>query len=118
MTAEEFGRYLKGLREKRSLTIRQVEIQAGISNSYLSLVENGKRGIPKPKILKKLSLIYKESYEEILKAANIIDSETESEPITHSPLEKFINCFETLSEEDRKEAIKILINRALESDKK
>lgn len=69
MNPNDFGKYLKSLREERSLTIRQVEAYAGVSNSYLSLLENGKRGIPSPDILKKIALIYKISYEDLMVAA-------------------------------------------------
>lgn len=72
MTAEEFGKYLKKLRVKRNLTTRQLEIQSGVSNSYISQIENGKRGIPKPNILKKLFPILRVPYEELMKAAGYL----------------------------------------------
>ncbi|MHB8122648.1 MAG: helix-turn-helix domain-containing protein [Desulfuromonadaceae bacterium] len=69
MSPDNFGKYLKQLREDRGLTIRQVETYTGVSNSYLSLLENGKRGIPSPDILKKIAFIYKVTYEELMVSA-------------------------------------------------
>lgn len=51
----EFGSKLKELRNKKGFTVRQLALQAGISNSYLSQVENGKRSIPKPATLEKIA---------------------------------------------------------------
>jgi len=62
------------------LTLEQVEIKSGVSNGYLSQVETGKRGIPSAKILKKLAPVYKIPYEELLKAAKIIEGEPVAEP--------------------------------------
>jgi len=73
MKAEEFGKYLRELRQKRNLTIRQIELMSGVSNAYLSQIENGKRGIPSPEILKKLSQALKVPYEELMAAAGYLD---------------------------------------------
>lgn len=54
----EFGIYLSKLREERKLTLRDVEKKVTISNAYLSQVEQGKKGIPTIKILRKLSVAY------------------------------------------------------------
>lgn len=71
----DFGKYLKKLRTERSLTIRQVEVFSGVSNSYLSQLENGKRGIPSPDTLKKLAPVYRISYEELMSAAGYLPAE-------------------------------------------
>lgn len=68
----EFGKYLKELRECRKLTTRQVENFCGVSNSYLSLIENGKRGIPSPDILNKLAPVYRIQYEDLMVAAGYL----------------------------------------------
>ncbi|WP_084413464.1 helix-turn-helix domain-containing protein [Desulfovirgula thermocuniculi] len=73
MKAAEFGRYLQHLRKKRGLTIRQVELASGVSNSYLSQIENGKRGIPSPEILKKLAPVLHVSYKELMVKAGYLD---------------------------------------------
>ena len=72
MNAENFGKYIKRLRNNRNLTLRQLEIKSGVSNSYLSQLENGKRGIPSPDILKKLSLPLGVPYQELMAAAGYL----------------------------------------------
>lgn len=72
MDSVEFGKYLKALREGNHLSIRKLSFLSGISISYISQLENGKRGIPKPCILKKLSSNLAVSYEELMAAAGYI----------------------------------------------
>ncbi|MEL7568371.1 MAG: helix-turn-helix transcriptional regulator [Eubacteriaceae bacterium] len=72
MNAENFGKYIKNLRSDRNLTLRQLEIKSGVSNSYLSQLENGKRGIPSPDILRKLSLALGVSYQELMAVAGYL----------------------------------------------
>jgi len=55
---EWFGNYLYRLRLAEKLTLRQVEKKTGISNSYLSQIENGRRSIPTIPILIKLAKVY------------------------------------------------------------
>jgi transcriptional regulator with XRE-family HTH domain len=73
LEAVEFGHYLKSLRKDKGLTIRQVELYSGVSNAYLSQLENGKRGIPSPEILRKLSDCLDVPYEELMKNAGYLD---------------------------------------------
>lgn len=72
MQANEFGEYLRDLRKERNLTIRQIEAYSGVSNSYLSQLENGKRGIPSPEILQKLAPVLKVSYETLMEKAGYL----------------------------------------------
>ena len=62
------GELLKNLRGNR--TLREVEQEAGIPNSYLSNVEKGTKN-PGVKTLSKLSDYYGVSLEELLKVANL-----------------------------------------------
>lgn len=78
MNAIEFGLYLKGLRKGKKLTIRQLDLYSGVSNSYISQMERGARGIPSPDILKKLSKPLGVEYEEIMRVAGYIKEETET----------------------------------------
>lgn len=73
MTPQEFGKYLKQLRMSLNLSIRQLALCSGVSNSYISQIENGKRGIPNPEILKKLAPHLKVSYNELMQKAGYID---------------------------------------------
>ncbi|WP_243555779.1 helix-turn-helix domain-containing protein [Priestia megaterium] len=55
MKTEEFGLYLRNLRIDNNLSIRQLSERSGVSNAYLSHVENGKRNVPSPDILRRLA---------------------------------------------------------------
>lgn len=79
MKAEEFGFYIRELRTHRNLSIRQLEMYSGVSNSYLSQLENGKKNIPSPDILKKLSGPLKTPYSDLMIAAGHIDNDNSDE---------------------------------------
>ncbi|MBP3953624.1 helix-turn-helix domain-containing protein [Bacillus suaedae] len=66
MNAQEFGSYLKGLRKRQGLTLKKLEELTGYSNSYLSQIETGKKGIPSPEILKKLESPLGEKYSQLM----------------------------------------------------
>ena len=53
-----------------------LEAYAKVSNGYLSAVENGKTGIPSPKILAKLAPVYKISIDELMQNAGWTDKIT------------------------------------------
>lgn len=55
---EKFGEFLKKARKKSKLTLRAVEEKTGISNSYLSQIEKGKRGVPSIGFLIRLGSVY------------------------------------------------------------
>lgn len=64
------------LREKRTavnLRLRDAEA-CGVSNAYLSQLENGKIKKPSPFILKKLAKLYDCNFEELMVAAQYIES--------------------------------------------
>jgi len=57
--SESFGEYLRNLRKKKGLTLKELGEEIGFSYSYLSQLERGERGvqgIPSPEFLK---LLYK-----------------------------------------------------------
>ena len=66
-----FGEYLKRLRKEKGLSLRQVEAEVGISNSYLYQVEAGKKNPPKLDILRKMAVLYGVSLDAVLNAANL-----------------------------------------------
>ena len=55
---ETFGEYIKRIRKDRGMTIREVARKTGISNSYLSQLERGKRGLPSHEFIVRLSGAY------------------------------------------------------------
>jgi repressor LexA len=72
MQEVNFGKYIKELRKACNLKQRDIEKRCGVSNSYLSQLENGQRGIPSPDILKKLAPVLKVSYEDLMIAAGYL----------------------------------------------
>lgn len=68
----ELGAYLRELRRVRRLTLRAVEEQSGVSNSYLSQVENGHIDQPSPHVLQKLAAVYGVAYEALMARAGYI----------------------------------------------
>lgn len=71
------GKILKEVREKIPLTLRQVEDATGISNAYLSQLENDKIKKPSASILYKLASVYGLKLETLLQAAGIIEKGNE-----------------------------------------
>ena len=65
----ELGKFLKEARKTEKATLRFVERQTGISNAYLSQLENGKIRQPSPTILHKLCELYDASYVEAMNLA-------------------------------------------------
>ena len=80
LSNKELGLYLKSVRESLDYSTYDVNKLCDISQSYLSLMENGKRK-PSAIILKKLAPIYNLDYLDLYKKAGYIDlieSETKS----------------------------------------
>ncbi|QQE80882.1 LexA family transcriptional regulator [Alicyclobacillus sp. SO9] len=73
MKADEFGTELRRIRKSRKLTTRQLETYSGVSNAYISQIENGKRGIPSPNVLRKLSVPLHIDYFELLRMAGYVE---------------------------------------------
>lgn len=51
-----FAVYIKSLRKRRGLTLEKLRDLSGVSQTYITHVENGRRGEPSPDILRKLSV--------------------------------------------------------------
>jgi transcriptional regulator with XRE-family HTH domain len=76
----ELGSYLRQVRRKLNLTLRDVEEKTGISNAYLSQLENNKIFYPSPRILYKLAECYQVSYEYLMKLAGYPAAKKEQTP--------------------------------------
>ena len=70
---ETLGQVLKTTRERVSLTLKQVDEATGISNAYLSQLENDKIKKPSASVLYKLANVYKINLNVLLAAAGIIE---------------------------------------------
>lgn len=91
LSNEELGHYLKRLRESLGYSTYDVNKLCDISQSYLSLVENGKRK-PSAVILKKLAPIYNVNYIDLYEKAGYLDL-AESEKLSNSTNNKNTNNF-------------------------
>lgn len=68
------GEYLKELREKKGVSLRDVESATNIPNVYLSQIETGERKkLPPPERLKKLANYYNVSVHQLLQKAGYIE---------------------------------------------
>lgn len=127
MKAEDFGNYLRSLRKKRKLTVRQLDMYSGVSHSYISQMERGVKGIPSPDILKKLAKPLDIDYEDLMEKAGYITKEEilkaalPSIQIEHGLQKSFDDFFQSLKdnpddllsymdEEDKKWFVDLLIN--------
>lgn len=72
MPAQSLGHGLKLARDLRKLSLREVEKATGISNPYLSQLENDKINKPSPFFLHKLANLYEISYELLMEAAGYV----------------------------------------------
>ncbi len=101
------GERLKQLRKNSGLTQEQFAKKLGATRGALSNWEID-NSTPDNEMLKKIADFFKVTTDYLLgRDEKIID---------YSPLNKFIEDYERLPEKDRKEAIKRLINKALEED--
>lgn len=72
----KLGETLRSLRESKNLSLRDVEQIVGISNAYLCQLENGKIAKPSVHFLHKLAKAYDASFEELMLAAQYIETAT------------------------------------------
>ena len=77
---DSLGAHLARLRRAAGLSLRQVEEATGneVSNAYLSQLENDKIAKPSPNILHALSRVYTASYEDMMKRAGYITSDSDA----------------------------------------
>jgi len=73
---ETLGNVLKKLRELRNLALRQVEALTGISNGYISQLENDKVKKPSADILNRLAEFYKVDFYFLLQMAGLAEKQS------------------------------------------
>lgn len=75
MNVKEFGKYLKEMRKNASISTHKLAEISGVSQSYISHLENGRKSkAPSPEILKKLADAYKCPYIHLLAKAGYLNS--------------------------------------------
>ncbi|GAI33011.1 unnamed protein product [marine sediment metagenome] len=107
------GAYLRGVREERQLTLRDVErlakekrIGAELSSGYLSMLERDEVKEPSPRILFSLASIYEVDYIDLMKKANYIPQDVKIEG--HTPAQVAFRGAAQLGEEQRKRIQRII----------
>lgn len=73
MEESNFGQFLKSLRKRKHMSLRDVEKECGVSNAYIAQLEKGDRPPPRPDILKKLARAYNVTVRELLLRAGYMD---------------------------------------------
>jgi transcriptional regulator with XRE-family HTH domain len=68
---------MKQLREQQGFSINQLAEAAGISNSQISRIENGVRGVPKPATIRKIADALAVPYTDMMKQAGYIETGSE-----------------------------------------
>lgn len=73
MLIVDFGDELKRIRESRGMTVNQLAMYSDVSSATISRVENKKRGIPRPKYIRKLAEALKYPYTDLMRLAGYTD---------------------------------------------
>lgn len=75
------GKHLKAVRHSHDLTLLDIEAATGISNAYLSMLENGKIKKPSPQKLQDLAEAYQLAFEDLMCLAGYIPPRTTPKPL-------------------------------------
>ena len=72
LSKEELGKYLKEIRDKKELSLREVDKLTQISYTHLNMIEHGKRNVT-PALLRNLATLYNVNYLDLYEKAGYID---------------------------------------------
>jgi len=103
-TKNSLGNVLRQARDLKRLALRTVEEMTGISNAYLSQLENDKIKKPSADILHKLSKAYKLDFNYLLHVSGLVEK-TSSENVSFG---KFVFSKDNLTREEEDELIHYL----------
>ena len=98
------GGVIRQARDLKKLSLRSVEEMTGISNAYLSQIENDKIKKPSADILHKLSTIYKIEFSYLLHIAGLVEKSS-TENVSFG---KFVFSKDNLTKEEEEELIHYL----------
>jgi transcriptional regulator with XRE-family HTH domain len=98
------GSALKKMREDMGLSLRAVEDSTGVSNAYLSQLENDKAKNPSANYLNKLAELYRMDFKNLLSLAGIVENETSSK----KSFGEYVFNNQNLTEEEEEELIQYL----------
>ena len=96
----DFGEYLKSLRERRKLSLRDVAARTGMSYSYLTQIEHGRRNAPGAELLKRLAPVYGVPVRDLLKAAGYLE-DSEPDKLSLSEEEEVEMAFQYVKNDPR-----------------
>lgn len=103
---DSLGITLKKAREFSKFTLRQVEESIGISNAYLSQLENDKIKKPSASVLYKLANLYKVELNTLLTASGIVDKATEKKKSESLEFEKRVAFYsDNLTQQQREQVL-------------
>ncbi len=102
----KFGDELKNIRETKKLTLREVEELSGVSNAYLSQLENNKIKKPSANTLYKLAIAYGIDFDLLLERAGIIERQVEER--TSKSISSYALYSEDLTTAEENELLKYL----------
>ena len=101
---QSLGEFLRTIRLSMPMTLREAEDASGVSNSYLSQLEQGKILKPSPHFLHKLAVAYGVSHEALMEKAGYVDKGPTAR--LTGRLAKFAN--KKLTAEEEQELLKFL----------
>jgi HTH-type transcriptional regulator, competence development regulator len=103
------GSELREAREVRKLSLRNVEDATGISNAYLSQLENDKVKKPSPHFLNKLAKLYEIDFVLVMEKAGYIDRKDKPDENTPKTLAGAVLFSQgNLSREEEEELVSYL----------
>lgn len=85
----DFSSYLKNLIKKSGYSYRKLGSLSGVNHTYLSKICRGSSGVPSPEILKKIAVPLFIPYEDLLRAAGYLLSESNA-PYSSDPAEDIL----------------------------
>ena len=110
-SVEELSNVLLNARKDKGYSLQKASIKTGISHSFISQLERGKRPIPIPKILRQFAEGYNLDYEYLMVKAGYLD-----EPRTNVNddylMFKDKEAFDSLTPEDKQKVLTALHEQA------
>lgn len=98
------GSVLRQARDLKKLSLRTVEEMTGISNAYLSQIENDKIKKPSADILHKLATTYKVDFNYLLQVGGLVEKSSSN----NVSFGKFVFSKDNLTKEEEEELINYL----------
>lgn len=118
MSEQTLGQGLKVARKLKQLSLREVEDATGISNAYLSQLENDKISKPSPFFLHKLSTLYGIGYELLMETAGYVQKKEAAVGSPKTLAGAALFSVEKLTEDEERQLADYLQFLRSKSDKK